>query len=263
MFTSGTHNLTQIPWVDTNDMGVYWIGLLPLMDDEEWYDYVGSATGNGLKARRDRRYTSSQLNTEGQGIFFRARFHRRQKFFSHLRKTRGIRNANDIDVLAWATLLVIPGSADMSDPRDRTYFRWASMIGEAAFHLWLGSIFRSSATASQCSPWCTSGAAPRRKCSFPPVDLRFCQQGNTHSPLIEGLRGALTASISSELGRLEHNRRQREHRAANRYEFNRWQSERRAANRDEINRRKRERRAANRAEINRRRRESRKKKQQE
>lgn len=66
MFRSGVPDLTQIPWIDTEDMGVYWVGLRPLMQDLEWYHYVGSATSqgeeSGLRSRRSQRYTPGELH---------------------------------------------------------------------------------------------------------------------------------------------------------------------------------------------------------
>lgn len=200
MFTSEVPDVTQIPWVDSHDAGVYWIGLRPLMRGEEWYDYIGSATGGkGLSKRRGDRYRYDSSASLGRGYFNRVRDHRRKKFAAHLRSIGSSQNIRDVDDLEWATLMVIPGFQDLKDVRDSTYFRWVSMIAEAAFSLWLGSIHKASRIASQCSPWRASGARTRGNTSSPRFDLRFCRPGNQHSPLKEGLRKAFPHRIYGKI----------------------------------------------------------------
>lgn len=207
---------TQLPWQDTEDVGVYWLGLAPLLPGQIWHHYVGSATKysvdspGGLRSRQRARepyHKESKL----PGPFNDLRWQRRNDFSDYT----GIEaNTTTIDDLRWATLLVVPRSVDLTDVRDTTYFRWLSLIAEAAFTSWLGAHKYSGLNACAWKPssaqhrpggTVTDGPAadqsafrgnPYAEWDVPAFDVRIAGGTNTHSCLLEEVRGAWPSGMS-------------------------------------------------------------------
>lgn len=89
-FVGNVRDLANVEWVDTDDCGVYWAVLRPLLPHQFWYDYVGSATGvsrgtswNGLRRRRADRNQARAARTAQQ------RYRRRGRANGGVARTMG------------------------------------------------------------------------------------------------------------------------------------------------------------------------------